>query len=78
MDDKKLTAILPMIVSSLADRILSAYDISEDEAISNIYNSKLYAALENENTKVWQFSDQKLFDMYQEEINTGYIDYPEY
>ena len=78
MDENKLIGILPMITSALAAKISESENISEDEAISKLYKSKLYNMLENESTKVWQFSVTKLFDLYQEEMATGAIDFPEY
>lgn len=78
MDEKKLIGLLPMMTSSLASMIAEKDNISEDEAISKLYNSKLYSMLEKENTKVWQFSITKLFELYQEEVKTGSIDFPEY
>jgi hypothetical protein len=52
--------------------------ISEDEAFEKLYNTELYASLENESTKVWTYSVPKLFDLYQDEINTGRLELPEY
>lgn len=78
MDEKKLIGLLPMMTSSLASMIAERDNICEDEAISKLYNSMLYSMLEKENTKVWQFSITKLFELYQEELKTGLIDFPEY
>ncbi len=78
MDENKLIGILPMITSALAAKISENENISEDAAISKLYKSKLYNMLENENTTVWQFSVTKLFELYQEEMATGSIDFPEY
>lgn len=78
MDENKLIVLLPMITSAVANKIAESYHISEDDAISRLYSSKLYAMLEQENTKVWQFSATKLFELYQEEISTGILDFPEY
>ncbi len=78
MDENKFIGLLPLITSNLAGMIAENENISEDEAISKLYNSKLYAMLEKENTKVWQFSVTKLFELYSEEQETGMIDFPEY
>lgn len=78
MDENKFIGLLPLITSNLAEMISENENISEDEAISRLYNSKLYAMLERENTKVWQFGATKLFELYCEEQETGTIDFPEY
>ena len=78
MDEKKLMGILPMMTSALASKISESENISEDAAILKLYKSQLYCMLENENTKVWQFSITKLFELYQEEMVMGTIDFPEY
>ncbi len=36
-----------------------------------LYNSKLYNALENEETKMWYYSNYDLFKMFLEEKETG-------
>jgi len=43
-----------------------------------LYRSGLYAALEKEETKVWQYSTEKLYDLYLEEKQTGKLELPEY
>ncbi len=78
MDENKFIGLLPLITSNLAGMISENENVSEDEAISRLYNSKLYAMLERENTKVWQFSVTKLFEFYCEEQKMGTIDFPEY
>ena len=41
------------------------------------YTSLLYERLEDEPTKLWHLSARALFDLFQEERNTGKITYPE-
>ncbi|MCI8635143.1 MAG: hypothetical protein HFJ05_06040 [Eubacterium sp.] len=78
MDDNQLAALLPFMASAIADKIAVYYQVSEDEAIRRLYDSKLYAMLEQEKTKVWHFSVVKLFELYQEEVENGIIDFPDY
>ena len=77
MDGKKLIALLPEITSEVVDFISSRDEMTEDEAIRNLYSSKLYQDLENEETKVWQFSTETLYSLYIQEKETGKIEYPE-
>ena len=77
MNDEQFNAILPLIVSSLASKIITYFGITEESAISLLNASKTYSALENENTKVWHYSADKLFDIFKEEQN-GNFELPEY
>lgn len=61
------------MTSAIAEKIAAHYHISEDEAIV-----RLYAMLEQEKTKVWQFSISKLFELYKEETERGVLDFPDY
>ena len=47
-------------------------------AFQKLYDSKLYAAIEKEETKAWTFSVPKLYELYQIEQTTGELDFPEY
>jgi len=78
MDKNKFAAILPVIVGSLVNKIIEETGLSDDEAFTSLYDTDLYANLENEETKVWTFSVPMLFDLYQEEKNTGQVVFPEY
>ncbi len=77
MNKNRFSAVLPVFVASLVDKIANGYHLSEEEAIEKLYSSQLYVFLENEETKVWHFSTEKLYDLFCEEIKTGKIDFPE-
>ena len=51
--------------------------LSPEEAIKKLYASKLYTALENEETKVWQYSTQMLYSLLEQEEKTGSIIFPD-
>jgi hypothetical protein len=57
--------------------IAERHDLSEAEAVKQFYNSRLYALLEDEQTKLWHYSPLLLFTMYDEETKTGEITFPE-
>ena len=78
MEKNKFAAILPILVGGLVNKIIEETGIGENEAFEKLYNSELYAALENEKTKVWTYSVPMLFDLYNEEITTGELKLPEY
>lgn len=77
MGQEQFAAIMPVISSDLVAMIASKQGISEEEAIKKLYSSKLYAALEQEETKVWQYSTNMLYSLYEQEQNTGDIQFPD-
>ncbi len=77
MGQEQFAAIMPAISSDLVAMITSKQKISEEEAIRKLYSSKLYAALEKEETKVWQYSTNMLYSLYEQELNTGEIQFPD-
>lgn len=77
MDKSKFDAIFPIICADVAEKIESELNLSEKESITELYSSYLYEKLEQEETKVWQYSTEKLFEMFLEEKNTGKITFPE-
>lgn len=44
---------------------------------TGFYNSKLYATLEQEDTKVWQYSTDMLYLLFEQEEKTGKIEFPD-
>jgi len=78
MERNKFAAILPIIIGGLINKIIEETHISENDAFITLYCSKLYAALDNEATKVWTYSVPRLFLLYQNEINTGKLVLPDY
>ena len=57
--------------------IVKKKNISEPDAITKLYNPKLYAALEQEDTKVWQYSTDMLYSLLEQEERTGEIEFPD-
>lgn len=77
MGQEQFAAIMPYISADLVGMIAQKTGISESEAITKLYNSKLYAALEQEDTKVWQYSTDMLFSLFEQEERTGKIEFPD-
>ena len=71
------TAIMPYISADLVGMIAKKKNISENDAITKLYNSKLYATLEQEDTKVWQYSTDMLYLLFELEEKTGKIEFPD-
>ena len=77
MDKAKFEALLPLIVAALMQKIIERKKISHDEAFLQLYGSRLYCALDDEKTKVWHYSAEKLFQLFEEEMANGKLELPE-
>ena len=66
-----------MIISPVIELICQKYKIDEITATTRFYTSTVYTLLENEETKVWHFSPLTLFNMFDEETQTGDFVIPE-
>lgn len=77
MEEEKFLAIMPYISADLVNMIVQKQGITEKEAIKKLYKSKLYALLEDETTKVWQYSTDMLYSLFEEEQTTGHIQFPD-
>ena len=78
MEKTKFEALMPVIVGGLVEKIIEDTRLSEYEAFEQLYNSALYAVLENEKTKVWTYSVPKLYYLLQNEIKSGKLELPDY
>ena len=77
MSDRQLIGILIMLVPQIIQEIIDNEKLSEDEATEELYGSELYAALEDEKTKLWHLSVKALYELYRQEKQLGKIDFPE-
>ena len=77
MGKEEFAAIMPYISADLAAMIAEKQGVSGEEAIKKLYGSQLYAALENEETKLWQYSTQMLYSLLLQEEKTGKIEFPD-
>ena len=77
MNRNKLSTALIFLVPQILELITAAYKVDEEKATEMLYGSELYKGLEEEETKLWHLSAHALFEMYQEELDTGKITYPE-
>lgn len=77
MGQEQFHAIMPVISADMVDMISARRGVSERDAIRLLYESKLYAALEQEETKVWQYSTPMLYSLLEQEWNSGTIRYPD-
>ena len=74
---KEFEVILQVIVSRLVQMIAKEKNVSDKEALNDLYSSKLYEKLEQEETKLWHLSVPTLYSLFIDEIETGKITFPE-
>lgn len=77
MNPSQFAAIMPYISADLVGMIVEKENISENAAITKLYNSELYAILEQEDTKVWHYSTHMLYSLLKQEETTGKIEFPD-
>ncbi len=77
MSEVNIKNMLELIIPRLVKRIMKTQKLSEKEALTELYESKLYGQLEREETKLWHLSVPTLFELWMEEKKTGNIIYPE-
>lgn len=77
MRKEQFVAIMPYISADLVEMIAEKQNISVDAAIRKLYLSKLYAMLEDEETKLWHYSTNMLYSLFEQEEQTGSIDFPD-
>ena len=77
MDKNRLSTALIFLVPQILELIINQYNVANDKAAEMLYTSELYKGLEEEKTKLWHLSAHALFEMFQEEISTGKITYPD-
>ncbi len=77
MNENQFSAMLAIIVPPVIEQITKNSNIGEDKVISRFYRSKLYQELSEERSKLWHYGPMTLYTMYQDELLTGFYDYPE-
>ncbi len=77
MSQEQYIAMMPFISGDLVSMIAAKQSIPEEEAILRLYSSKLYALLEDEKTKLWQYSTTMLFSLFEQEQRTGTLSFPD-
>ena len=77
MNPEKLSALLSVLNPAVIRLIMENKGLTNIEAINTFYASDVYAMLENEASKLWHLSPLTLYELLDEEIETGSINYPE-
>lgn len=77
MEPMKFSTIMGILVEQIIHLISENYEYDEMSASNEFYSSKVYALLEQEETKLWHFSALTLFNLFDEEKRTGSFELPE-
>lgn len=77
MKAEKFSAVMGVLVEQIVHLISETYGYDELIASNEFYNSKVYALLEQEETKLWHFSPLTLFNLFDEEKKVGNFELPE-
>jgi len=77
VEQENLYATLAFITPGIIQSLMDKRCITAEAASILLYNSRLYALLEDETTKLWHLSYPILYDMLEEELTTGEITFPE-
>jgi len=72
-----ISSVIAMITPGIIGLLMEDRGLSLEESAGTLYNSELYRALEDEETKVWRLSYPLLYDLLTEELETGKITFPE-
>ena len=71
MRAEKFGASMGVLVEQIVHLITENYEYDEMTASNEFYSSKVYALLEQEETKLWHLSPLTLFNLFDEEKKTG-------
>ena len=77
MRQEQFDALLPIISADLVAEIVTRRALTEQAAIRLLYHSKLYAGLEQEDTKLWQYSTPMLYALLEQELAGKSLTYPD-
>lgn len=77
MEQKKFESMMMLIVPKIIKLIVENNSIDEVDASIKFYKSQVYKILEHEETKLWHLSPLTLYNMYEEEVKTGKVVFPE-
>ena len=68
--NKDAQFLIECLTEDLIAMLMDAYGVSLDEAADQLYNSRTYSLLENEDSGLYYQSAVYVFDMLQEELSS--------
>ncbi len=76
MDKDKFSTLMAVMTPDIISKIMEKYGLDENKAMALFHKSEVYKALENEDTKVWQYSSDMIVELFDREMN-GKLEFPE-
>ena len=77
MNGEQCKALFKLICTDLVRLIMVKLSATEDEAVTMLYSSKLYTILEQEETKVWYYSTDMPYSLFEHEQKNGQLIFPD-
>ena len=78
MENNNFEPLLELKIQDIVSMIIDREHLNLEDALQYVYESKLYAGLINENTKLWHLSAEKLWEMLNDEKQTNELIFPDY
>ena len=77
MNERSFETLLYSVTAATVAKIMELNGWTEDAAMERFTQSRLYTYLEQEETKVWQYSTQMLYSLLEQEEKNGDIQFPD-
>jgi hypothetical protein len=78
MQKAEFEITIEIIVQDLVSLVMQNEAIEFMDALPYLYDSELYSALTDEETKLWHLSTEKLYDMLKNEKLNNKLEYPDF
>ena len=76
MDDNSYIGFMALHSHPIVEMLSQMMDVPKSIALDMFYNSNFYRLYEQENTKLWHFSNITLVSLLRQELMTGRIEFP--
>jgi hypothetical protein len=73
----KHSATMRIKIAGLAKLLEQRDKMNFHNSLDYIYNSKVFFDLDDEETKIWHYSNETLYDLLKQEKTSGKADYPD-
>ena len=77
MNEKSKSSVIAFITPGIIKLLMDNKKLTLEDASSLLYNSNLYKLTEDEETKLWRLGYPVLYDLLEEELTTGKLNFPE-
>ena len=78
MDNREFDTFIKIKIQALVDLIMENKCLTFEDALSYLCHSRMYKVLVRENSKIWHFSTEKLFEILLNEYENNKLSFPDY